>query len=167
MILDRLAGMGCQRIADRLAILGAIGQKLGHRSFDLVQKRRNRRRITDIILCQLAAHNVAADKVEADMQLAPTPPFYACSILLRLPFAGAEDFQATAVDDKIDRFMRFQTPGAACRQTRAPARQGRKARSHNIGARQPCDRSHKPLRLPQRQADTRRNVRQISIASSE
>ena len=84
------------------------GEEPINRAVDLIQEIWQRRPIVDVVLGEIRANDLSADKIKAKAQLAPSAPFAFGFMLLDAPFALTEDLQASTVNDQV---YWFAAPG--------------------------------------------------------
>src|SRR5208337_3534840 len=90
---------------DRIAVIRAVRQDGGDRGRNLVKQRANQRGVALLGRGQGRSENLAGVRIDGQVQLAPGPPI-AAAMLGHLPFTGAENLQAGAVDHHGDRTSR-------------------------------------------------------------
>ena len=85
------------------SIVSSICEKQINGAVDLIQQVWQRCRIADLICGQLGTDDLATDKIETEVQLAPRAPFALGCMLFLKPFALTEYLQAGTVNDEVDR----------------------------------------------------------------
>jgi hypothetical protein len=80
----------------------AVCQKESNWAVNLIKQARQGRWISDVICGQIGAGNLATDKIETEVQLAPRALFALGFMLFLKPFALTEYLQAGTVNDEVD-----------------------------------------------------------------
>ena len=91
-----------QAVHDRAAIIGAVGQKPGHRGFDPGDELGQSSFVPDMVCGQQGSDDLAADRVVPDVQFAPGFAGLVRPMLGFLPARTAMDLQPSAVHDERD-----------------------------------------------------------------
>jgi hypothetical protein len=92
----------------RHPIISAVGCNAGDCRLDLIQQRRHLRRISNIVPGQGRSHDHSGVGIHSQVQLFPSA-IRLCAMLLLKPLTGSEDFQTRAVDQQVDRTIRYDT----------------------------------------------------------
>ena len=136
---------------DRPSIISSIARTSGDFSRYLLKHRLDLRGIIPRSCRQRLGDNLAGIGIDPQMQLAPGAPFRP-SLLTHLPFPFTEDFQPTAIDDQMNRFL-LRAHRQLDLQLRLPTRQRRVAGGLQIDAHQGKQRSDQSLTLTQAQIE--------------
>src|SRR5208337_2056861 len=81
-------------------ITSAIGHERGRRLVQLLQQGLDMRGIVDVLVGQIKCHDLAGAGVNANMKLSPSAAM-GRPVLFKQPFAGAAQFQSSAIDDQV------------------------------------------------------------------
>jgi hypothetical protein len=107
-------------------------------------------RTADIILGQIRADDLPADKIKIEVELAPRTPFALGFMLLLKPFALAEDLKASTIHDQMNRIRSGRFARRVQSQALAPTREGGKIRHRDRNSQQGGGTEHQALGLTQR-----------------
>ena len=91
--LDHRSEPSGENVSRRSAIIGPICEEQINRTVDLIQEIWKCCWVPNIFGGQIGADDLATDKIETEVQLAPSAPFAFGFMLLLKPFALAEDLQ--------------------------------------------------------------------------
>ena len=120
---------------------------MGNWCVNLIQKPRQSGCISNVILCQIRADDLAGYKVQADVKLAPLLAFGLCFMLVLQPLVFTKDLQSGTIDGQVNRISSLGL--GCCRQKQAmpTSRQGREIRNENFQLHQFRYAAHQSLRL--------------------
>jgi hypothetical protein len=93
-----------EKIARCSAVVSPICEKLINGTINLIQQIWKCSRIANIIRGQIGTDDLAADKIKAEVQLAPTLSFGLVFMLLLKLFAHPKDLKPGAVNNQLHRF---------------------------------------------------------------
>ena len=137
--------------ANRLAVIGTIGDNAGDPSFHCRQQSRNLCDVAAILVCQDVRHDLTRFGIDSQMQLAP--PSRLAAVLLGIPLAWTEDLQARAVQHDVNRPVMADSTWLASGEAAAAPAEGRMVGHGDLQPKQSQDRAGEAFDLAQRQME--------------